>query len=479
MKSIFSKIMLLCLCLFTACASEEEEFATKYGDPVKVRFELSAAEPAPMSRANTGQYVAEVEPWELIHSYRVVITDNAGKIVALVDKTFADDTSVEYDPVDLELRSGSYKAYGFANIDFTYLNNLGITKGAAMPNLAELRYFVEGYGENYFNGETLLPMSAFEDTGKYIPMTSLNGQSVTVTERVNQTFGIEVRRLFAKLEFAFRNESAKALNLNSLSVSDLTINKIEEEVKKPAIFLMNHEDQGTDLCYLPTTYAKATQKHNYGTSPLVIPIYTGAADQVKTECFYVLESKADAVTNSFLLDFNFTPTSGSWAESEKERFALTDPNSITLIHRNDWIKIPIVIGDWLFKLEVFCYPPIGGYPEAEVKEDESNAFHVTFRSPGDIAFYPTLHKYYDDTEYFDLTDPRVLKSTDPISPKVTVTDPDGIFEKAPQFEAGELPARLRDKEGNAVVEISAKFEKVKGSGIYTEMTRKIYVTLKK
>lgn len=472
--------MLLCLCLFTACASEEEELTTQYGDPVKVRFELSAAEPAPMSRANTGQYVAEVEPWELIHSYRVVITDNAGKIVALVDKTFADDTSVEYDPVDLELRSGSYKAYGFANIDFTYLNNLGITKGAAMPNLANLRYFVEGYGENYFNGKTLLPMSAFEDTGKYIPMTSVNGQSVNVTERVNQTFGIEVRRLFAKLEFAFRNESASVLNLNSLSVSDLTINKIEEEVKTPAIFLMNHEDQGTDLCYLPTTYAKATQVHNYGTSPLVIPIYTGAAEQVKTECFYVLESKADAVTNSFLLDFNFTPTSGTWDASESERFALTDPNSITLIHRNDWIKIPIVIGDWLLKLEVFCYPPIGGYPEAEVKEDESNAFHVTFRSPGDIAFYPTLHKYYDDTEYFDLTDARVkaksVRVTDLAGNEITT--PGGVFEKLPHFDSitGELLARLANVDGSAIVELTTTFD-VGGSD--KVMTRKIYVTLKK
>lgn len=458
--------MLLCLCLFTACASEEGEHATEYGDAVKVSFKLNATDPAKQSRANTGQYVAAVEPWELIHSYRVVITDNAGKIVALTDKTL--DGSTEYDPVDIELRRGTYKAYGFANIDFTYLSDLGITMGATMPNLDDIRYFVEGYGAQYFNGETLLPMSVLQNSGKYIPMTSVNGQEVTVTDRVNQTFGIEVRRLFAKIEFAFTNSTTQDLQLNSLSVSNLTINKNNT----PAIFLMNHEDQGTDLCYLPETFEQATQKHVFAT-PLALE--TGADKAAKTECFYVLESKADANTNSFMLNFNITPKASTATYADSDRYALTNPETLTLIHRNDWIKIPITIGDWLMDLDVYCYPPIGGYPEAEVEKTSETEFHTTFLSPGEIAIDANFHKFYDEATKFYLTDFDRIVGT----PSIVIGGNTAIFDKQPTLRSGEITARLNNTAGTAYVDLTTTFyPDAANKSVTKTMTRRIYITRK-
>lgn len=458
--------MLLCLCLFTACASEEGEHATEYGDAVKVSFKLNATDPAKQSRANTGQYVAAVEPWELIHSYRAVITDNAGKIVALADKTL--DGSTEYDPVDIELRRGTYKAYGFANIDFNYLNDLGITMGATMPDLSEVRYFVEGYGAQYFNGETLLPMSVLQNSAKYIPMTSVNGQEVTVTDRINQTFGIEVRRLFAKLEFSFTNNTGQNLNLQGLSVSNLTVNKNNT----PAIFLMNHEDQGTDLCYLPETYEQATQRHNYGSSPVLIE--TGSDKPAKTECFYVLESKSNPASNSFELGFDLVPTGGG-TYTDNMRYALTNPETLTLIHRNDWIKIPITIGDWLMDLDVYCYPPIGGYPEAEVEKTSETEFHTTFLSPGDIAIYANFHKFYDETTKFYLTDFDRIVGT----PSIVIGGNTAIFDKQPTLRNGEILARLSNTAGTAYVDLTTTFyPDAANKSVTKTMTRRIYITRK-
>lgn len=490
MKHIFSKILLLCfgLLALTACVSDEEEVSKQYGEKVKVSFSVATVDNERGNRApNEGQYVATVEPWELIHSYRVVITDNSGTIVALVDKTFADKNTVEYDPVDIELRTGTYKAYAFANIPTSYFseaNGLKMEKGAKLPSLTAVRY----YAEEFTDGDELVSVATYKAAyesktapAKYIPMTSINGQTVEVTGRVNQTFGIEVRRLFAKLQFDFRYPMAsafKTLNLNSQAVSNLTANVTSGGgVKSPGILFMNYEglieneDRTADLD-LPAEYDGKTLSYTFATPVSIAPQGAGIKTTAASTSFYVLESRANRYTNTFELSFNLTEKGSS--ETKNMRYGITDPTSLTRIHRNDWILIPVTIGEWLMDLEVYAYPPIGGYPEAKL-ETSDEEFHVTFSSPGDIAIYPLFEKYYAPSTRFYLTDFDHVKS-------VAISEPQGtnIFTKKPAYKSGEILASLSNTKGTCYIEVTVEFyPDPANTSVFRTIKRRIYITLKK
>lgn len=482
---------MLCIGFFFAACSEsvEEQYENNYGKMVKVRFDLSAENPAPQSRAaNEGAYVADVQPWELIKQYRVAFANpTSGAIYAVADKVLAN--TVESDLIDIELRAGQYKAYAFANIDFDELNTLGITKGGTIPTDLGIKRFAIN---KYFGAtlaHNLLPMETFQadfaapanfndgdltnNVGNVgIPMTSINGQEVTVTERINQTFGIEVRRLLAKLQFDFRYPLAGGapLYLMSQSVKNLTFGT--------DVLLMNYEEARNTINggAAITDFQELT--HSYGASGQTLNVNTTKTDGVNydkvfTKSFYVLESQGDKDTNCFELNFDIRKNT---AEPEDGmRYSITNPANLTLIHRNDWIIIPVTIGEWLMDIDVYCYPPIGGYPEAHI-EAGATEFHVTFDSPGDIALYLNFHKFYDLASKFYLSDASRIKS-------VSITEPSGdtIFEagKAPKYAAGEITASLANVEGTAYIDVTVEFVPDTTQPLVTKtMTRRIYLTRK-
>ena len=472
---------MLCVGLIMAACCEEnvdEAYSKNYGENVTVHFDIAAADAAPHSRAaNVGQYVAQYETWELIKQYRVAFTDpTSGMIYAVVDKVLTN--TVESDPIDIELRAGSYKVYAFANIAFTDLNTLGITKGSTIPaDLGTKRFAVNKYfGASL--AHNLLPMETFrtdfengDNVG--IPMTSINGQEVTVTERVNQTFGIEVRRLLAKLQFDYSYRmptTAPNLLLKSQSVSNLTFGG--------DVLLMNYEEPRTSINNgaAITTFQKLT--HTYaGSGKILVPNGT-SGDVLFSQSFYVLESQGNAATNSFELDFQIEQQVGVTPEADKVRYSITDPDYLTLIHRNDWIIIPVNIGEWLMDIDVYCYPPIGGYPEAHIDHTTETEFHVTFDSPGDIALYLNFHKYYDPSTKFYLTDASRIKSVNITGPGPT---DDAIFEagKAPKYAAGEITASLANVEGTAHIDVTVEFVPDTAYPAVTKtITRRIYLTRK-
>lgn len=488
MKHLFTKALLLCLplLLFGACLNDAlvdevgEGYSEEYGKEVTVSVNLSVAQSSAASRAaNEGVYVADVEPWELIHSYRVVFTDGGGKIVALYDKTLGTGASVEYDPIRLQLRAGSYKAYGFANIDFAYLNGLGITKGATMPDLSAVRFLIEDYGGGYFASDKLLPVETFQATGKYIPMTSVNGQSVTVTDRVNQTFGIEVRRLFAKIQFDYSYPyptTAATLLLKAQSIKNLTIQDPD-----PAVLLMNYEglrdteDRTADID-LPAGFKFTEQKHTYATPVELAPKGDGDATVIATQSFYVLESRGDKDTKSFELSFTLADKADE-SNPDVVRLNITNPDYITRIHRNDWIRIPVTLGDWLMDLDVYCYPPIDGYPEATIDAPNQTEFHVTFKDSGKFALAVGFHKYYDPSSLFWLTDlSRVVSCT------VSAPTGDAIFTpgKEPHYASGEITGYLKYPSpvyGTAYVDVTTEFiPNPLTPAVHKTIKRRIYMT---
>lgn len=463
-KKIFFYIALIVA--FVACS---DDVATEKENGGEVTFALRA------SRANTGAYVPDAASCELIKWYRVVITErNSRSIIRCIDKTLA--SSVEMDPMDeIKLSPGMYDVYAFANIDFDYLAGLGIKEGGSVPTDIQTKgYLVPDYfnatlnADNDYEGQ-LVNADAFAAAGHYIPMTGIAPQPIEVTDRVNQTFDIEVRRLFAKLEFVFSNNLAQNLQVNGLSVGEMTHNA----AAGGSIRLMNYEESRDRLNLLEFTPDKAATLSHTFAAPAVIP---NDGTEV-SRSFYVLESLGNSVTNSFPLSFSVTPegqSAGSVADDI--RLALTDEKTITLIHRNDWIVIPVKLIDWQMRLEAVHYPPIGGYPEADIDMDNSVEFVVTFHGPGDFELRPFVRKYFGSAEWFGVNDPTKVVG----APVITFEDPDHLLAKVPVFsKSGEIICRMNLKPGKqAILTVALDVKQSEEPLVTRTIKRKIYITQK-
>lgn len=454
--------------LAASCSSDvtNEGGDTPTGDEVKVNFTMS-------SRAASGIGVAAnpvpALKVERFNHYWVVFTDGtaSNKIVAIVKNSCA---LTERDEFTVSLSPGTYKVYGFANIADDYLEGLGLVEGQTMPDLSGTLFTPD----NRFFGNsvtTLLPVETFQsdytagnNTG--IPMTSSGGQTVNITNAVTVTTSIEVVRMLAKVEFVFGNNTSTDLTLRGQSISNLSVNR-------PAGgYIPLYNDDGRTFSFLDGTPFK-TLSYIYPAGGLQLPM--GASNVSKA--FYVLESKADEITNSFLLDFDVVKKGESPADiSDYMRYALTDENTLTAIRRNDWIRIPVTFTDWQMRLEAFTYPPIGGYPEAEISETESNEFVVVFDGGGDFSIRPFIRKFNDADNWFGIDNTSKIKGL----PTITVEDLDGIFLTEPTLNAtGEIRGRMKVASGKkAIITVSATVITSTSPLMTKPLTRKIYVTQK-
>lgn len=453
--------------LAASCSSDIADDTQKGRDEVKVSFNLR-------SRATSGVGVAadpvpalEVERFS---SYWAVFTDGSAsnKIVAIVKNNCE---LTEQDEFTVNLSPGTYKVYGFANIDGAYLESLGIVEGQNMPDLSgtlftpDARFFGNGV-------TTLLPVETFQadyaaSGNPGIPMTSSGGQTVNITNAVTVDASIEVVRMFAKVEFLFGNNTANDLTLRGQSISNLSVNHANGTG-----FIPLYNDDERTFSFLDGTPFK-TLSYTYPDGGLQLA--QGATNV--SRAFYVLESKADELTNSFLLDFDVVKKGDAPADaSDYMRYALTDESTLTAIRRNDWIRIPVVFTDWQMRLEALTYPPIGGYPEAEISELESNEFVVAFDGGGDFSIRPFIRKFGDADNWFGIDNTTRISGT----PTITVDDTDGIFLTAPALTStGEIRGRMKVASGqHATITVTAKVITSTTPLTTKTLTRKIYVTQK-
>lgn len=441
-------LSLVGLLLAVACQQEDDNQTIPQGSS---SVTIMMAAPVPTQPKDA---VSEVE---LIQNYRVIIATATGSVVRCIDGVC--DPAVELDPIETTLGLGTYHVYGFANIDTDYLNGLGLCEGGQVPsNIASIRFFMPVP----FSGTTLLPVENMTDG---IPMTSAR-QTITVTGR-NQTFGIEVRRLFAKLEFRFSNPTSDDMVLASQSISNMTINQDENE---GSVLLVNYND--ADALNLPTDCPIASLTHTYTT-----PLELNAGATNISRAFYVLESQADPISNSFIMDFDVR--TASEPDDEELRFALTDPETLTAIHRNDWIVIPITLGEWQMRLEARTYPPIGGYPEADIEDSGSNEFVVKFDGGGEFSIRPFIRKVSEGDNWFGIDNTAKISGT----PTITVDDTDGIFLTEPTItQTGEIRGKMKvasGKKAGITLTVKVVTSAFGVTPITTKiLTRKIFVTQK-
>ena len=429
-------LALLTALIAASCSEDNTDDQDSEGRTVAVEMVIS-------TRA-TGTPEAAQADVEKIHTWWVAFVDKNG-IVRHVESRPAGLTSyVEEERVEMNLPTGTYTLYAFANISQEELKSktgVEFVEGSAYPSAVK----TVGYA---------IAMPWAPD--KELPMSGK--QQVTVTGRANEVFSIEVVRMLAKMEVRFANESRKQVTINSLKLSQSATDKV--------LLLPNYAylESGWD------TDAPCTAREYLRTYSSLLPAapvlgaYDGSAAKDYDDIFYVRESQANYnVTGRYLMAVNITREGG---HSEDLLFALT--KDLRSIYRNDHIVIPIILSDYQVSLDVNFYPPIGGYP-AVITEESDEGFYCKFGTEGDFEIYPKVEDSYNGYALlYGTGDPKFTYSITAIS------DPSDIFRTDPEVTStGEILGELSTNTGTAYVDVEIT---VSRTGVTDQIyDRRIYI----
>ncbi len=360
-----------------ACSSDDVDQIPEGMGQVQVRL---SARYHGVTRA-TGDWLDPTDPKELIHDYWVVFTkmnDEENLIVEDIVTGNCGEAGKEEDTFRFMLPPGEYTVFAFANLPF---DTLGIAKGASLPDLSEKTLgTLNGWNQN-------IPMSSH--TG---------GQNITVREAENQSFEVELVRTMAKLEFTFINDSQQQMDLLGYEIHPL---------KRTNVSLLEPDDPDD---FLTAEEDTASYYVDLSTAPLVLYPKGSTGDDKPTRhtvYSYVNETNASATAtlNQYSLRMKMRRHRDVDTEVIDYRYGFTlnsdgigkdlsgkDINGFDFIHRNDWIKLPVMFTDWTFRIEALPFPPIAGFQARVLSAD---ALSITFNSGGYIFLRPMFRNNHD------------------------------------------------------------------------------------
>lgn len=376
-KTIMALLVLTMLATFTACSPDDSSMSdnpggeSKNGFTIHLKLSTSASgsigQAAPHSRALTPEWEFGSDA-ENMKSWFVVLTQN-GKVVQTVEKTQVDAQHAEVDEVTLEnVAPGTYQVYSFANIDKTQLSKL--TNGSPV-DFKNMKYKMNGNG--------------FDATISGIPMS--NEQTLTVNQDgTTDKNKLWVVRMLAKVTLQFRNPSSTPLEINDITLSDVTSNPSADVNKEGNIMLLpKHSDADNDqvVCTPNLVGQAATQNYTYKLSPAVtIPAGTTNSKDIS---FYVNESAAGNTSKYFIINLN--------TSAGVKRYALFQ--DWTTIARNDHHILPIKLDDYKLKFDVQSFSAIGLYPS--ITDNGTTLSYTCYYPEEEFHIQPKVVKG-DDTD---------------------------------------------------------------------------------
>lgn len=403
-KTIMALLILMMLATFTACSPDDSSMSDNPGGGSKngftIHLKLSTAasgsngQAAPHSRALTPEWEFGSNA-ENMKSWFVVLTQD-DKVVQTVEKTQVDAQHAKEDEVTLEnVAPGNYKVYSFANIDKTQLGKL--TSGSAVDFMNK-KYKMNGNG---FDATSGIPMS--------------NEQTLTVyQDGTTDKNKLWVVRMLAKVTLQFKNPSATPLEINDITISDITSNPSADVNKEGNIMLLpKHSDasgtSGTtgssgltgadndEVACTPNLVGQAaTQNYTY---PLPSPktIKAGVNDYTKENevSFYVNESEAGNTSKYFIINLN--------TSKGVKRYALFQ--DWTTIARNDHHILPISLDDYKLKFDVQFFSAIGLYPS--IKDNGTTLSYTCYYPEEEFHIQPKVVKASDNTEVTGIDNTKV------------------------------------------------------------------------
>lgn len=475
MAKIYYYICIWAVCLLAACSAGDE--ATSFPgqadaeNRVGVTLRLSAlsSQTSPSSRSSLTRAATDTDalPGEMMKSWFVVVVQN-GKIEKIItsDLKSLGVTEVEKDQVFVELKTGETTFYSFANIKPSEIGlDVNSFVGQSLPTgFDEKTYRMDGNSKLF----RLLMEPDFQNG---YPMS--NKQVVNITTTNQQVINLEVIRMVAKVQLSITNATDHAINLKTITLSDVTLNG-DQNIKLLPNVDSNNQLQGVNL-------ANSAKK---GTITLTAAENEGITIEARysqTACFYMNESLVDKGTDGgnryFILSLT-TEDAGTGAITN-HRYAMLSWNEI---RRNDYLKIPIKLEDYQIRWKVEAFSPIGVLPKVT---DDGENLSLDFGYYGEFHIKPEVIKL-SRTGSQTLSVSEWQMGTEAAgSDGWTLKDPQGedgvnIFDSSPVWvpSAYRLEGEMGNRTGSAIYTMKIKVKEQNGLGAYPVISRKVRFTMK-
>lgn len=402
-KTIHTALILMVLAFMTACSTDSadpiqgDSGGDNPGDKITVHMTLSTA-PSSGTRAslswNDGVDAENMKSWVV-----AFVKDN--KVVSFAENTDVSANNRIKDEVtikDLPKGEATYQVYSFANLTST---ELGISKGADV-DFDNKKWKMNGNGFN---------VNATDCKG--IQMS--NKQEVTVDASGKPSITeLWVVRMLAKITLKFKNPSSTPLEINNITLSDVTSNPSADVNTEGNIMLLpKHLDAsgtsgttgssnltGADkdqVKCIPNLVGQAvTENYTYKlSSPKTIP---ASIDTYKPEneiSFYVNESEAGNTSKYFIINLN--------TSEGVKRYALF--KDWTTIARNDHHILQIKLDDYKLKFDVQSFTAIGLYPS--ITDNGTTLSYTCYYPEEEFHIQPKVVKASDDSEVTDIDNTKV------------------------------------------------------------------------
>lgn len=477
MAKIYYYICIWAVCLLAACSAGDDATSSlgqaDAENRVGVTLRLSAlsSQTSQSSRSSLTRAAWETDtealPGEMMKSWFVVVVQNGkiGKIITSDLKSLG-VPEVEKDQVFVELNKGETTFYSFANIKPEEIGlDASISVGQSLPaGFDEKTYQMDGNSQ--FFRLLMTP-----DLSDGYPMS--NKQVVNITDN-QQVINLEVIRMVAKVQLTITNATDHAINLKTITLSDVTQNGNQN------IKLLPNVDSNNQL---QVNLANSVKK---GTITLTAADNNGITIEERakqTACFYMNESLVDKGTDGgnryFIL--SLTTVDATTGTTNNHRYAMLSWNEI---RRNDYLKIPIKLEDYQIRWKVEAFSPIGVLPK--VKDDGEN-LSLDFGYYGEFHIKPEVIKL-SRTGSQTLSVSEWQMGTDATGSdgwKLQEQNPEGaddvnIFDCSPAWvpSAYRLEGEMGNRTGSAIYTMKIKVKEQNGLGTYPIVSRKVRFTMK-
>ena len=477
-KKIYYYICIWAVCLLAACSAGDD--ATSFPgqadaeNQVGVTLQLSAlsSQTSQSSRSSLTRAAWETDteamPGEMMKSWFVVVVQN-GKIEKIItsDLKSLGVTEVEKDQVFVELNKGETTFYSFANIKPEEIGlDASTSVGQPLPaDFDEKTYQMDGNCQLFH--QLMTP-----DFQNGYPMS--NKQTVDVVDN-QQVINLEVIRMMAKVQLSITNATDHAINLKTITLSDVTLNG------KQNIKLLPNVDSANELKGVNLVDGVAK-----GTITLTADENNGMTIEPRnsqTACFYMNESLVDKGTDGgnryFIL--SLTTVDAATGTTSNHRYAMLSWNEI---RRNDYLKIPIKLEDYQIKWKVEAFSPIGVLPKVT---DDGENLSLDFGYYGEFHIKPEVIKL-SRTGSQTLSVSEWQMGTDATGSdgwKLQEQNPQGadgvnIFDASPSWipSAYRLEGEMGNRTGSAIYTMKIKVKEQNGLGTYPIISRKVRFTMK-
>lgn len=478
MAKIYYYICIWAVCLLAACSAGDE--ATSFPgqadaeNRVGVTLQLSAlsSQTSQSSRSSLTRAGWETDtealPGEMMKSWFVVVVQN-GKIEKIItsDLKSLGVEEVEKDQVFVKLNTGETTFYSFANIKPEEIGlNASTSVGQPLPaDFDEKTYKMDGNSQLFH--QLMTP-----DFQNGYPMS--NKQTVDVVDN-QQVIELEVVRMVAKVQLSITNATDHAINLKSITLSDVTLNGNQNIKLLPNVDSAN-KLKGVNLADgMAKGTITLTAAENNG-----ITIGEGA---MQTACFYMNESLVDKGEDGgnryFIL--SLTTVDEATGTTSNQRYAMLSWNEI---RRNDYLKIPIKLEDYQIRWQVEAFSPIGVLPKVT---DNGENLSLDFGYYGEFHIKPEVIKLSrTGSQTLSVSEWQMgTEATGSDGWALQELNPQGvdginIFDSSPAWvpSAYRLEGEMGNRTGSAIYTMKIKVKEQNGLGTYPIISRKVRFTMK-